>query len=213
MLRPAPASLPTRIVMSVDVPSAATATGTALVLDGEDAGLVRASLVDADGALFSRDLGYTVAFTVVSGPGLVFAAVSGDPSSANATNRPTGSPTARAYGGMASCIVKVTRDCTSEHRDLIRYVNADRRVVSQAGRDGDSDSDGNAGGDGGGCELSPIVLRATATRSAGSPALASASVEIAVSVSFGRDSAEAVATREHAAATQGRWGYLANFVG
>jgi hypothetical protein len=47
VLRPA-ATLPSRLALSIDVPSTATATGLALLLDGEGAGIVRASLMNEE---------------------------------------------------------------------------------------------------------------------------------------------------------------------
>ena len=42
-------SAATAVVISVDVPSAATGTGEALLLDGQDSGLPRATVVDSKG--------------------------------------------------------------------------------------------------------------------------------------------------------------------
>ena len=42
-------SAATAVVISVDVPSAATGTGEALLLDGQDSGLLRATVVDSKG--------------------------------------------------------------------------------------------------------------------------------------------------------------------
>eukprot|EP01045_Picozoa_sp_COSAG04_P020783 COSAG04_NODE_2167_length_4641_cov_5.518274_4_plen_227_part_01 len=42
-------SAATAVIISVDVPSAATGTGEALVLDGQDSGLLRATVVDSKG--------------------------------------------------------------------------------------------------------------------------------------------------------------------
>ena len=39
----------TKLELGIDAPSVATGTGTALLLDGQDAALVRAAVVDAEG--------------------------------------------------------------------------------------------------------------------------------------------------------------------
>ena len=63
-------------MLSLDVPSAATGTGTALLLDGQDTALVRCSIVDAAGHLV-RDAADVVTFGVASGPGAVVGVHSG----------------------------------------------------------------------------------------------------------------------------------------
>jgi hypothetical protein len=68
----------TKVVVSVDVPSIATGTGSALLLDGQDVGLVRAEVVDALGRIVPS-AAHNVTFTVVSGPGRVIGVGNGDP--------------------------------------------------------------------------------------------------------------------------------------
>ena len=68
-----------KVVVSVDAPSKATGTGSFLVADGEDVGLVRASLVDEHG-LVVPGAANNVTFSVVSGAGKVAATHSGSPS-------------------------------------------------------------------------------------------------------------------------------------
>eukprot|EP01052_Picozoa_sp_SAG31_P046098 SAG31_NODE_8678_length_1407_cov_2.000000_3_plen_122_part_01 len=60
----------TKIELSIDVPSAETGTGTALVLDGSDTALLRASILDAAGVVVHM-ASHNVSFRVVSGPGRV----------------------------------------------------------------------------------------------------------------------------------------------
>ena len=57
-----------KIVLSLDAPNPVTGTGAALLLDGQDAGLVRATIVDGDGQLVA-DATHNVTFEVLSGPG------------------------------------------------------------------------------------------------------------------------------------------------
>ncbi len=61
---------PAAVRLSVDVPAAATGTGAALYLDGEDTALLRATIVDATGNT-CEDATAVVAFAVASGPGAV----------------------------------------------------------------------------------------------------------------------------------------------
>ena len=58
------------LTLTIDAPSAATGTGTALMLDGHDAALLRASIVDAKGHVMHLAT-HNVSFTIVSGPGVV----------------------------------------------------------------------------------------------------------------------------------------------
>ena len=59
-----------KLALSLDAPSKATGTGEALLLDGHDAALVRASIVDADGRVMHMATN-NITFTVLSGPGRV----------------------------------------------------------------------------------------------------------------------------------------------
>ena len=53
------------VELSIDVPSALTGTGDALLLDGHDTGLVRATIVDAAGLIVDAD--HLVTFAIESG--------------------------------------------------------------------------------------------------------------------------------------------------
>ena len=198
VLRPTSSDSPTQLALTVDIPSPSTATGSALVLDGEDAGLVRISLRDTSGILCSTAQGFIVTFTVLSGPARIVGAASGDPSAADGADPPTASATAHAYGGIASAIVQVTVDCTSPNRELMAFIDAEGadstapvRVVPPGG-----------GGGGANCPLAPIVIQATATRRARHPregheaaVLVSSQVSINVSGDRAHDGPIAVAQR------------------
>jgi hypothetical protein len=99
---------PVAIELSVDVPSAATGTGSALVLDGHDSGLIRASLLDKDGLV--SDASSVVTFSVTSGPGRISGVHNGDAKS----HEPQASSSRRAYHGLVRAAVKVTRDTMSD---------------------------------------------------------------------------------------------------
>jgi hypothetical protein len=140
------ASAPTAVRLSVDVPSAATGTGDALVLDGQDTGLLRAEIVDAAGRLVPSAT-HNVTFEVVSGPGRIVAVVSrpfpswnrsmlteiclchacscpeilrtetGGQGNGDPTNHEPNTVKWRsAFHGLVRGIVQVTVDATSLHR-------------------------------------------------------------------------------------------------
>ena len=97
-----------RLVLSVDVPSPLTGTGSKLLLDGEDTALVRASLTDRTGALCSSVArGDSFVTFTIAGPGRVVGTVSGSPTAAGGRNLPTGSSSIYMFGGMASAVVQV----------------------------------------------------------------------------------------------------------
>ena len=95
---------PAAVRLSLDAPSAATGTGGALFLDGQDAALVRATVVDAQGNVV-EDAANTVSFAVASGPGFVTGTGNGDPSS----HEPNHAATRLAYHGLVRAVVRVTQ--------------------------------------------------------------------------------------------------------
>lgn len=111
---------PARVLLSLDAPALATGTGAALLADGEDAALVRASIVDSAGRLCSA-ASHHVSFTVVSGPGRVLGVGNGDPSS----HEPNVASERSAYAGLARAVVQVTVDAVSRGREQRSFVDAD----------------------------------------------------------------------------------------
>lgn len=65
-------------MLSVDVPSPATGTGDAVITDGADSALIRATVVDAAGHETLHS-GANISFEIVSGPGRVIGVGNGDP--------------------------------------------------------------------------------------------------------------------------------------
>lgn len=108
-----PAGPPAAVELAIDVPSAATGTGSALLLDGHDAGLVRATVRDAQGRVVSCSGpaagAPVITFAVTSGPGRVVGVHNGDA----ASHEPQYSAVRRAYHGLARAVVKVTADVAS----------------------------------------------------------------------------------------------------
>lgn len=86
-----------KIVLSLDAPSVRTGTGDALLLNGQDMGLVRATIVDASGQLVA-DATNNVSFTVVNGPGRIFGSHNGNP----VCLEPNQAPWHSAYHGESS---------------------------------------------------------------------------------------------------------------
>ncbi len=147
---------PTALQLLVDVPSAATGTGSKLVLDGHDTALLRVSVLSAAGHLVSTTP-VPVTFKIVSGPGKLAGVSSGDPAS---TEHPKGS-TVHTYVGTARLAVQVSVDCVSEHMDdLIRTDLEAGTAAFQLES----------------CPLAPIVIEAS------SPGLTPATVSVSTSV-------------------------------
>ena len=99
---------PYKINLSLDAPSVATGTGSALLLDGHDAGMVRATVVDANGNVvnYADNL---ITFTLQQGPGRVYGVHNGNASS----HDPILVSSRYAYHGLARAVVKVTVDAAS----------------------------------------------------------------------------------------------------
>ena len=93
----------TKLALTIDAPSAATGTGTAVLLDGHDAALLRAAVVDADGRVMTQ-ASDNITFKVVSGPGVVQGTGNGDPHS----HEPNNAPWHTAYHGLVRGVIRVT---------------------------------------------------------------------------------------------------------
>jgi hypothetical protein len=113
---------PAAIVLSLDAPSLATGTGSAVYLDGGDVALIRATIVDAQGNVCA-DSTLNVTFTVTQGPGLIWGVGNGDP----ACQEPSHVAWRSAYHGLVRAIVRVTLVATGTEaeRDLMASVNID----------------------------------------------------------------------------------------
>jgi len=91
------------LTLSIDVPSIATGTGAAVVLDGQDVALLHASVVDATGHVVHL-ASHNITFRVVSGPGIIQGTHNGNPRSQQANNKPWH----LAYHGLVRAVVRVT---------------------------------------------------------------------------------------------------------
>lgn len=122
---------PARLELSLDVPSDATGTGSALYLDGSDVALVRATVVDAQAHHVVNSV-VNITFAVATGsPGRIVAAGNGDP----ASHEPNRAPWHTAYHGLVRGIVQVSVDAT----DADPATAALRREIElDAGKEGQS---------------------------------------------------------------------------
>ena len=164
---------PATLALSLDAPNAATGTGTALVADGEDTAMVRATILDADGQIASGATGIRVTFTVRSGNGRVWATHSGDAS----THEPNLGHSKLAYHGLARAFVRSAEDRATPgwHRRRLREIDVDGGRLTlvaapthhSGGEEGAQEQDqeqeqgGSRGGQSSGADA--IVVQATAT--------------------------------------------------
>ena len=178
-----------RLQLTVDVPSAATGTGSALLMDGRDTALVRCAIIDsmANDALVAS-ASDRITWRVISGPGRFAGQSSGNRSSHTWMK----SHSVDAYLGLARGMFRVTEDCTSEFRADCTTIDAD------AGK-------GPTKVKASGCDSSPIVVQASAH------GFAPVTISIPVSVDVKKDGVLGVA-RATASFTNG-FSYLDDFVG
>lgn len=174
---------PAGIVLSLDAPTPLTGTGSALYLDGGDAALVRATIVDSAGNVVS-DASLNITFAVTAGPGAITGCGNGDP----ANQDPNHVPWKPAYHGLVRAVVRVSLNAAGEDADraLAAFVNPDAGLgQSSAILSGPASN-------------APTLL----TISASAPGLPTASINIALSVNAA-DSVLAVAASSVASAYVG----------
>jgi hypothetical protein len=127
---------PAALSLSIDAPSAATGTGSALLLDGQDAALLRASVVDKSGNVINQ-ASNNISFRVISGPGRVQGTHNGDPHIHIANNLPSHP----AYHGLVRAVIRVTSAAArpSRERDLLQLID-NHGPMSRDAKTGDEDS-------------------------------------------------------------------------
>ena len=113
---------PASLALTMDVPSLATGTGSAVFVDGADVALLRAAVLDAQGNVV-LDSTLNISFAVTAGPGFVAGVGNGDP----ACQEPSQASWRSAYHGLARAIVRVTVDASGSAADraLRAQVNVD----------------------------------------------------------------------------------------
>jgi hypothetical protein len=158
------------LALTVDVPSPSTGTGNALLLDGADTALIRATLTDSNGVPVTTEQ-VAITWSVISGPGRLLGVGSGnctDHSEPQGTSVPT-------FMGVARGVFQVSVDCVSPNRDLILATSVDGNIRTTVLAPGAP------------CPSGPIVVQASA------PGFAPATISIAVSGDVENDSVLAVA--------------------
>ena len=189
--------------LTVDAPNESTGTGSRLLLDGHDAALVRATVLDASGRQMMRATD-TITFRVVSGPGRVQGTHNGD-AHARARND---APSHAAYHGLVRAVVRVTSVAARPHAERAALARIDVGGPMAAGTNSAMRTGagthaqarmsmrGNHGGNTSAPapayaleleELQPIVVEASA------PGLPPARISIAVSTDAAVDGIVAVA--------------------
>jgi len=162
---------PAALQLSVDAPSPHTGTGAALLLDGQDAALLRASIVDGAGRV-AHLASSNVTFRVVSGPGRIQGTHNGDVHS----HLPNDSPTYPAYHGLVRAVVRVTSAAgrPAAERALLAKIDVRGPLAAAARAAADTTA-------------TPIVVEAS------SPGFAPARVTIPTSTDLAADGVMAVA--------------------
>ena len=160
-----------QLLLSVDVPSAATGTGTKLVLDGADTAMLRVSIVDSSGQLVSggADAALNVSFRIKSGPGQIVGVGNGNPT-CHEHNKQDWRTT---YHGLARVLVRTTIDAATKGRSRRGLIDVEGGVIAEEGS----------------AAAQPIIVEAT------SPGYAAATVMIQTSTDIDVDGVLAVAER------------------
>jgi hypothetical protein len=109
--------------VSIDAPSPLTGTGSALVADGEDTAMIRATLLDKKGELAVEAMDEVV-FTVKSGEGKLWATHSGNPAP-DLNDNPVHGPVRAAYHGLVRAYVRSSSDRATApaHRRRLRQID------------------------------------------------------------------------------------------
>jgi len=112
----------TKLALTLDAPSVLTGTGSVLVLDGQDAALLRASVLD-DAGHVSHLASNNISFRVVSGPGVVQGAHNGDPH----CHQPNNVAWHTAYHGLVRGVIRVTSTAARSvsERKLLGQIDLD----------------------------------------------------------------------------------------
>lgn len=122
---------PAQLQLSIDAPSKATGTGEALLLDGHDAALIRAAVVDGSGRVMHLATN-NISFAVISGPGFVQGTGNGDPH----CHEPNDAPWHTAYHGLVRAVVRVSSTAarSTYERALLARIDHDGLMSVSAGR-------------------------------------------------------------------------------
>lgn len=121
---------PVALRLSIDAPSPVTGTGDALLLDGQDAALLRASVVDDAGRVVHL-ASHNLSFRVLDGPGVVQGTHNGDPHSHISND----SPWHMAYHGLVRAVIRVTSAAgrSTREREWLAMIDAHGPMASMKG--------------------------------------------------------------------------------
>ena len=111
---------PMGLIMAIDAPYNWTGTGRTLVLDGQDAALIRAYVVDIQGNPIPSS-SHNVSFRIVSGPGRIIGVGNGNPN----CHEPNKATWRSAYHGLVRAVVQVTENYATSDRDRILQIDSD----------------------------------------------------------------------------------------
>jgi hypothetical protein len=173
---------PCKLLLTIDAPSKLTGTGEALLLDGQDAAMLRASVVDTDGVLVATEGAFNVSFTVASGPGRVVGVGNGNPVS-HERNRASWRST---HYGLARAVVQTTLNAATGDRARQIEIDLEGGRVTQVAAPAALQS---------GAESESVALPTSIVVEAHADGLGSASVTIPVSQDAAVHSVIAVAAR------------------
>ena len=112
---------PSKIMAYLDVPNEETGTGSALLLNGQDSGMVSAAILDSNGRVV-HSASHNVTFSIVSGPGRIIGVGNGNPACHEANQVSWRS----AYHGLARVIVQVTENHATLPEHQQRLIQIDR---------------------------------------------------------------------------------------
>ena len=174
--------------LSLDCPSKLTGTGDSLFLDGQDAALVRATIVLNSSGRPVHFASHNVTFRIVSGPGRVQGTANGDPKS----YRSHTSSSHDAYHGLVRAVVRVTSvaGLSAREKHMLKsmevFQNEQEGCAPPSPSATATDSAGLLSFD----DERDIVIEAT------SPGFAPVQLTIPTSVSRGEASVLSVAARE-----------------
>lgn len=178
---------PSTIQLSLDAPSIDTGTGEAILLDGQDAALVRVTVVDVDGNMVSASNHIQIDFKVVSGPGRVIGVGNGNPTS-HERNKAS---TRRIYNGLARAVVQSNVNSATADRARLAEIDVEGGQRTRLILVSDQQR-----AHGGGTDQQYIVLEASANNVAGTATFsAMAQIKIPVSSDAVLHRVDAVAAR------------------
>ena len=105
------------IVTAIDVPSTLSGTDEVLVLDGQYAGMVSVTIVDAQGRVVPSS-SRNITFSIASGPGCILDLFCHEPNKATSWRS--------AYHGLDHVVIQVTENSASSSHERRRLRQTDR---------------------------------------------------------------------------------------